>query len=1205
MLRIFFTLFTIVITSVFANGQQFWKQVEAAQIQLRSETSRQIVPRQFKTYALDRQSMQAYLTNAPIESTEVLKNNSFTIMLPDNEGNMTAFVVWYSPVMEPELEKKYSNVKSYKGYKKSDRSVTMRMTLTSDNFFASIRSFDNLVYIDQYSTERQDIFMAYDTEDYDDPILANEVICGADDTIFEQREDATIISRSPLQELVPLRVYRLALGCTGEWGVLRGTRERALEEMVAFIDRANLYFETEISARLVIIASNENCINLDGATDPYNNSRQGLSLVGQNTAVINQRVGFNNYDIGHLFSICTDVGGVAAGTLCSQAKGAGVTCHNSTSISNGIILVFVHEVGHQMSAPHTFNHCPGQEGQTPSGSGFEPGSGSTIMAYPGACGSSNLGVNRDDYYHPGTVGQIYFFTAREGAEAYECAQKVDMGNLRPEVYLDYPEDFYIPIGTPFYLTGKATDPNGDELRFNWDQMDGNTSAPLGMPFGNSPLFRSLKPSNSPTRFFPNVNRILTGDFSHVHEILPTYGRDLNFRFMARDNHPMGSAAGWTDMKFKVASNSGPFVVTYPNESLKLKVGDKVNVTWDVNNTDIAPVNCKYVDIYFSIDSDLDFNGPNMIPAAIQVPNDGFESVIVPNVESSRVRVVVKGSDNIFFAVGKELSRIDLPTEPAFFMDINEPIRTLCLPENPDFEISTIGFLGLTDSIQFEADTPSEISASFENQSVLPGESNRLLLDLTNITKSGAYEVVVRTFVLGVDTIERTVRVYVTTTDLNNILLANPANGENGVGPTQRYRWEKKSDAIAYILQVATSPAFGPDDIVLETERQDTFFNSSTFLKASTIYYWRIKSYNLCRDGEWSDIFAFNTESKDCRITPSGPLSINISQSGKPTITSEIYIANEGNVDDVNVLNIRAIHQRSSDLEVSLSSPSGTIVKLWGNKCPTGNGIYVGVDDQSNDYFQCPIHQNKIYRPESPLSAFNGEPMNGYWKLIVEDTKTGDGGRLQNWDLELCSNVAANPPYIVNNEVLEVAIGQTKTITLEKLRSADNDNSDEELIYTIVSMPTKGILLLNGSPIYAGAQYTQEDINNGILDYMPTVTEVSADAFLFTVKDGRGGWISITGFDINIVKSTSTQDFGKITPQVLVYPNPASDVIHIQSFEQHVMSAWSLLNITGSIVKSDNQASNIHSIDIASLPKGMYMLRVNIGDAIVTKKVILR
>lgn len=1205
MFRILITSLLIGLTTFFAQGQQFWSSVDASTIQLRSESSRLITPDRFKTFALDRQQMVSYLANAPVESKNLFQQPEFILYLPDNNGDLDEFVVWYSPIMEEELAVRHPEIRSFKGYKKNDRFVTARMTLTPDNFYAAISSPEKMVYIDQYSTERSDIFMSYNTADYDDPVLSQDLICGVHDELFGHDDATRTMPRSVLSEEVPLRLYRLALGCTGEWGILRGTQEKALAEMVVFVDRANVYFEKEVSARLVIIASNENCINLDGNLDPYQNSREGLSLVGQNTAVISQRVGFNNYDIGHLFSICYDVGGVAAGTLCSQAKGAGVTCHNSTSISNGIILVFVHEVGHQMSASHTFNHCPGQEGQTPSGTGYEPGSGSTIMAYPGACGSSNLNVARDDYYHAGTLDQILFFTAREGAEAFECAQLADFGNLRPEVTLNYPNEFYIPKVTPFYLTGKAIDPNGDNLQYNWDEMDAQGSSPLGMPVGNVPIFRSLKPGNSPTRFFPNMNRILQNEFGHVHELLPTYGRDLTFRLVARDDHPMGSAAAWQEVKFKVDGNSGPFELTSPNEPLKLKIGDKVDVRWDVSNTDIAPINCKYVDIYFSLENDLNFEGPNMIPAAIQVPNDGFETVIVPNVDAFQARIVVKASDNIFFTVSKSNSRIDAPTEPTFYMDINAPIRTLCLPDEADFEINTIGFLGLADTILFEIDAPEEIVATLDKDGVLPGESNLLHLNLDNISKSGIYEIVVRTFVPDLDTIERTVRLYVTTTNLDNIALDNPVNGENGVGPTQRYRWEKKEDAVAYILQVATSPAFEPDDIVFEVERQDTFFNSNTFLKTSTIYYWRVKSYNYCREGFWSEIYAFNTESKDCAITQSGPLTINISQSGTPTISSEIYISGEGRVDDVNVLNIRAIHQRAADLVVTLESPAGTQVRLWGYKCPNGSGINVGVDDQSNDYFQCPIHQNRIYRPEEALSKFNGENMTGYWKLIVEDTKTGDGGRLQNWDLELCSNVTSNPPYIVNNETMEVGIGQTKVIAPDKLKCEDNDNSDDELIYTIVAAPEKGLLLFNGVPVHAGAQFSQEDINEGKFAYMPVTSVEEVDAFRFTVHDGRGGWIKITTFDINIVRQTSTENIGTQMPQVLVYPNPASEELNIQSFEDHIITGWTITDITGKPIMTDLVSGHVHHIPVSHIPGGMYLLRIQLGDISVVKKVILR
>ena len=122
------------------------------------------------------------------------------------------------------------------------------------------------------------------------------------------------------------------------------------------------------------------------ATDPYDTPAEGHKLVGVNTGKLNAIISSSAYDIGHVLSTCTDVGGVAQlGSLCQSNKGNGVTCHSSQSISVVVTRIVAHEIGHQFTASHSWNNCPSSASQRSSGTAFEPGSGSTIMSYAGSC----------------------------------------------------------------------------------------------------------------------------------------------------------------------------------------------------------------------------------------------------------------------------------------------------------------------------------------------------------------------------------------------------------------------------------------------------------------------------------------------------------------------------------------------------------------------------------------------------------------------------------------------------------------------------------------------------------------------------------------------------------------------------------------------------------------------------------------------------
>ena len=586
---------------------------------------------------LDINVLKATLVSSP-ERGANMKTSNVVLTLPNADGQMENFKVFENSNMDPALAARYPEIKSYIGIGIDNPTLTAYFSVSPLGFKSMVLGADrSAVFIEPFS---QDLttYSVYRKADKAQSLstfecsVIQEINTQVDQTMARPNADDAL-----------LRTFRLAMSVTGEYtAYFGGTKALALAAINNSMTRVNGVFEKDFSARMVLIANNDLVIYTAAATDPYSAASGMASWNSQLQSTLTSVIGEANYDVGHLFG-ATGGGGNAGciGCICVNGqKGSGYTspADGIPAGDNFDIDYVAHELGHQFGGNHTFT--TGNEG---TGVHMEPGSGSTIMGYAGIT-TLDVQPHSDAYFHAISIQQI-----TNNIKAKTCSVNTATGNAIPTANAGL--DYTVPKSTPFMLTATATDADGDALTYNWEQMDSQTTTAAPSATKTTGVnFRSYNATTSPTRYFPRMASVLTGATTTAGseltvEALPSVARTLNFRVTVRDNKAGGSGNNSDDVIVTVNATAGPFSVSAPNTAVSYVGGSSQTVTWVVGGTTANGVNCANVDILLSTDA-----GATWSTLLAATPNDGTQAVTIPNTPGTTNRIMVKGTNHIFFDV---------------------------------------------------------------------------------------------------------------------------------------------------------------------------------------------------------------------------------------------------------------------------------------------------------------------------------------------------------------------------------------------------------------------------------------------------------------------------------------------------------------------------------------------------------------------------
>jgi subtilisin-like proprotein convertase family protein len=867
-------------------------------------------------------------------------------------------------VMPPSLQQRFPMIKIWKSTHKLFPQVDFRILKLNNEWEIYAIKGDSIT---KFISKKEGVWDVEVDDDFNESV---KCFTSTSNNFQPLDKSLTISSNDSLS------VFRLALSATGEFtDFYGGDIAKVLSVMLKMVNLVNAVFERDLGVRFVLIDRSDDLIFQFANADPFTKGNES----SENQQLLDRIIGDVNYDIGHVLGGLQTVSIGKIGSVCQKGdKGRGVS---TALVPDGISFIFdyfSHELAHQLGGNHTFNSviCNAQRNPL---TAWEPGSGMSILGYPGLCKSDNLGLHVLPRFHSGSVEEISNLLM---SKAYQfCGVKVSRSNRKVST-LDI-ENTYLPRNTPFLLHPLTSDSTS---WFSWESIDIGVPMSLNSISGNSPNIKMTELKSNTFRSFPGMDSLV----KMVNEpgvILADYERDMSLRLVRR----FESNLFWQPFNLSVKANMGPFTLVKPKEDVIYSADEPLQVEWLPANTFLPPLYADKVDIFL-----VDVANPDaLIFLKRNVPNLGKYSLFInENIKNATYKLGVKGTNKLFFNISS--GKIVVQNKAGFFSGLPFDVSHFTCEGDILFRWDLSTLADAIFPLTFKIENVTQWSPGWREMVMLkPG-----ILEWRLSAPAGETVPVFNQATLNVTTTNKIfsfpIEWHYQTKKPLKFDSVYPLNKSEISDVRPLFSWNAKDKADWYQVEISESKTF--DYIIDSLVTVGSGIYPTKPLVAGKHYFWRINYYTILCGSNVSEVFSFYIKPAICEEwkkedtlnlnqIPFRQSNLIINQKGVISDFLEIWI----NIKVSDIEKVKIFLKTPSGLSLSLPLPKNCLKPLQWHKITFSKGAVVTDSCISGD--------SLIVNMGNQLDQLKGEKLDGLWQLVFEGVN--QTGNIGSWGFKSC------------------------------------------------------------------------------------------------------------------------------------------------------------------------------------------------------------